>query len=427
MSTRHLQRVALSGLILAGICATGSAHAEKSFVGALTHGKPLVDLRTRYETVDDENCAACAGRSANALTTRARIGYETAKWNHLSLLAEADLVFGMGAGNYNDTRNGKALYPVVADPEIITLNRLQLDYKLGLDTQFTLGRQRIKIGNERFVGNVGWRQHEQTFDAFSVTNGSIRNLSVTYAYIDRVNRIFTTRDPRPRTGLQGHFDSNSHILDVTYVGVMGLKLEGYAFLLDLSQEGPSGAVAKRLSTETFGVRAEESYSLNEQIKLLFNGEYAVQRDYQENPLDFTLNYFSGEAGVGWQGLTATGGIESLGSNKTVGFSTPLATLHAFNGWADLFLTTPAAGLNDTYGKVMYKWKNVLGLQGISTTLMYHDFQAARGGADFGNEWDAAVGVAVDKKLGFLAKMAKFDGEGAFRDKSVFWLQAEYKF
>jgi len=277
------------------------------------------------------------------------------------------------------------------------------------------------------LGNVGWRNHEQTFDAFSVTNGSIRNLSVTYAYIDRVNRIFTPRSPRPATGLQGHFDSNSHIFDATYVGIQGLKLEAYALLLDLSQQGPSAIAAKRLSTQTFGIRAEEKYDLTSQVKLLVNGEYANQRDYQENPLDFNLNYWVGEGGIAWKGLTATGALESLGSNKTTGFSTPLATLHAFDGWADVFLTTPGAGLNDTYGKVVYTWKNVWDLQAISATIMYHDFNAARGGADFGNEWDASLGVAVDKRLSFLAKFASFDGEGTFKDKSIVWFQAEYKY
>ena len=42
------------------------------------------------------------------------------------------------------------------------------------------------------------------------------------------------------------------------------------------------------------------------------------------------------------------GYELLGSDGvTVAFSTPLATLHAFEGWADKFLATPAAGITDS--------------------------------------------------------------------------------
>ena len=38
-----------------------------------------------------------------------------------------------------------------------------------------------------------------------------------------------------------------------------------------------------------------------------------------------------------------------------GFNTPLATLHAFNGWADRFLTTPVKGLADTNIKLLAKY------------------------------------------------------------------------
>ena len=40
------------------------------------------------------------------------------------------------------------------------------------------------------------------------------------------------------------------------------------------------------------------------------------------------------------------GFERLEGNGTVALQTPLATLHAFNGWADKFLSTPANGLRD---------------------------------------------------------------------------------
>ena len=44
------------------------------------------------------------------------------------------------------------------------------------------------------------------------------------------------------------------------------------------------------------------------------------------------------------GFALTAGYEELGSDGGVAaFQTPLATLHAFNGWADLFLTTPGDG------------------------------------------------------------------------------------
>jgi hypothetical protein len=49
----------------------------------------------------------------------------------------------------------------IADPQSVGLNRLQIAYQtkvLGL----TVGRQRINLDDQRFVGSVGWRQNEQT-------------------------------------------------------------------------------------------------------------------------------------------------------------------------------------------------------------------------------------------------------------------------
>lgn len=224
-----------------------------------TEGKWLADLRLRYETVDDANCTACAGQDATAFTLRARLGYDTGTWQGFGGLIEIDQIWSLGDEDYNSTRNGQTLYPVVADPELTQLNRLQISYGGSFDTVFTLGRQRLAFGNQRFIGNVGWRQHEQTFDAFSIVNTSVEGLTLTYAYIARVNRIFGDDDPVPASGQAPHFDSHSHVFDAVYTGWKGVKLEAYGLMLDLAQTGPSPLTAARLSTSTWGLRAEGKF------------------------------------------------------------------------------------------------------------------------------------------------------------------------
>jgi hypothetical protein len=49
----------------------------------------------------------------------------------------------------------------IADPQTLGLNRLQVQYATKALT-VTLGRQRINLDDQRFVGSVGWRQNEQT-------------------------------------------------------------------------------------------------------------------------------------------------------------------------------------------------------------------------------------------------------------------------
>src|SRR3546814_14399570 len=55
-------------------------------------------------------------------------------------------------------------YSVVADPDNIELNRAAIGYMKD-GRGITVGRQRIIHDKARWVGNVGWRQNEQTFDA----------------------------------------------------------------------------------------------------------------------------------------------------------------------------------------------------------------------------------------------------------------------
>ncbi len=64
------------------------------------------------------------------------------------------------------------------------------------------------------------------------------------------------------------------------------------------------------------------------------------------------------------------------------FRTPLATLHVFNGWADKFLTTPAAGLDDRY----LKFKVVLRL---------HNIESEDGVSNFGDELDLRIGYKLN--------------------------------
>src|SRR6478752_7246789 len=161
--------------VLVFLCSTMTAHAELPLVGIIGQGRAVIDLRARFETVQDSSKTL----DGNAETIRARLGYDTGYWNNFQLGFDFDQIWTVGGATYNSTRNGKTPYPTIADPAMTTLNRLQLTYASDFDTKFVLGRQRLLIGNQRFVGNAGWRQHEQTFDALSAVNNSIAGLTLT--------------------------------------------------------------------------------------------------------------------------------------------------------------------------------------------------------------------------------------------------------
>jgi len=366
---------------------------------------PIVDLRLRYESVDQDSAAD----SADALTARLRAGFEVAA-DGFSFLAEGEGTLGL-INDYNDTipGNGVEPFPVVADPENIELNRLQIGYKKG-GYSLTVGRQRIILDNARFVGNVGWRQNEQTFDAVR-GKAKIGPVSLDATYSNSQRTIFGIDSPNE------FFDGDLVLLNAG-VDLKPVKIKAFSYLIDYDTR-------LAFSSQTYGVLASASVPLGV-AKLNVKASYANQSDYGANPTDYSADYINVELGTGIAGFTLKGGYEELGTDGGVAsFQTPLATLHAFNGWADVFLTTPAAGLRDYYVSLGKGFK-MPGLPGLKASVTYHKFESDIGGLDYGTEWDASLGFKVGP-VGLLLKYANYDAEDFGTDTEKFWLQAAYSF
>lgn len=366
---------------------------------------PIVDLRLRYETVGQDSAA----NDAEALTARLRAGFEVAK-DGFSFLAEAEGTLGI-VNDYNDTIPGNGLepYPVVADAENIELNRLQVGYKKG-GYSLTVGRQRIILDNARFVGNVGWRQNEQTFDAVR-GQAKIGPVALDATYSNSQRTIFGVDSPNE------FFDGDLVLLNAG-VDLKPVKVKAFSYLIDYDTR-------LAFSSQTYGVLASASVPLGP-VKLDVKASYANQSDYGANPTDYSADYINLELGTGIAGFSLKGGYEELDTDGGVAsFQTPLATLHAFNGWADVFLTTPAAGLRDYYVSLGKGFK-IPSLPGLKAGVTYHKFESDIGGLDYGTEWDASIGFKVGP-IGMLVKYANYDAEDFGTDTEKFWLQAAYSF
>jgi hypothetical protein len=381
---------------------------------AFTATKPIFDARLRTEDVDQEGLA----NDANAITLRAHLGFETGKAWGTSLLVEGEAVVPIE----NDYRPDplipeKVTYPVVADPETYELNRFQLVNTSIPGTTLTLGRQRILLDDQRFVGNVGWRQNEQTFDALRIVNKSIENLVLDVSYLNRVNRVFGHDSP------QGTYKGDSALLNASYQTKVG-KLTGFGYLLQFDDiVGVPAAV--RESTSTYGLRFAGDRQAGK-IKIGYLASWATQSDAGDNPLDFDLGYQAAELSATYRQFGLGVGIEILEGNGVKGFTTPLATLHKFQGWADKFLATPPNGLEDAYVNASVNLKAVGGLETLGFVLGYHDYEAERVSADYGSEVNLSVAAKL-KKLNLMLKYADFH-EGALasaRDTEKYWLQAEF--
>ncbi|MBI3675477.1 MAG: alginate export family protein [Proteobacteria bacterium] len=405
MTKRLFKALLIAGgflALLAVSTAAAQADAISVFVG---QGKLLFDARLRYEGVDQHGFH----RDASALTLRERLGFETPDIAKFKLLAELEATQHLSNG-FNDTVNGKTIYPQVPDPENLELNRLQLTYAGVPDVGLTLGRQVINLDDQRFIGASAFRQNEQTFDAARIDYTGLPGLVASYAYIDRVNRVFGERSA------VSHFDGSTHIFNAAYTIADIGKVVGYAYLLDLHQ-------SPKLSTATYGLQFGGSQTLSDALKVRYLAGYARQTDYANNPLDISLNYWRLEAGIDYDSWSLTGGIETLNGNGTIGFSTPLATLHAFQGYADAFLTTPARGISDRYAKLGYQTSaEIFGAaRKLSAAIWYHDFQAMHGSGSLGHEVDLETSAKITDHWRLDLAYADYIGVAGFASRTKTWL------
>ncbi len=196
-------------------------------------------------------------------------------------------------------------------------------------------------------------------------------------------------------------------------------LSGFGYWLDI----PS---APANSSRTLGVRITGERAVGKGARLLYAAEYARQQDFGLNPRDFALDYLLVEPGVAVGAFSVKGGYEQLEGNGTAALQTPLATLHAFNGWADKFLTTPANGLRDLY--LDAGWKAGKGpLKGGMLRIAWHDYNSTVGSQGYGREWNALVSYPVAKQVTVLAKFARYDASSFAANTTKAWFSIEAKF
>lgn len=369
---------------------------------AVESGSAAFDFRYRFEHVDQDGIE----EDAEASTLRTRFTWISGLWHDAHVGLEADYVSIIGPEHYNSTANGRTEYPVVADPEGFDLNQAFVRYQTGA-LSATGGRQRILHDDQRFVGGVGWRQNEQTYDAVRLQAAPLEGLTLDYAYVANVNRVFG-----PDGGAQAaDWQGDSHLFTAAFAPAAAANLSAFAYLLDF--ENGNGLPD---STATYGVAARATLKA-----VTLGARYARQTDYADNPLDFETDYIGLTVEAKLKPVSFNAGWEQLGSDDGVaGFRTPLATLHKFQGWADKFLATPDAGIRDAFAGIGTR------LADFSLAATYHDFSSDAGSADYGTELDLAVTYHWRPDTTVQLKYADYDADDFATDTRKAWLTVNVK-
>jgi outer membrane porin, OprD family len=398
-----------TGICLAGEPVTSPAAPPATPPPLLIGGwlTPTLDVRTRYEYADIDN----AFNSADALTLRVRPGFKTKAWNGLSAVVEGEFSRALvddyhggapGADPFNPTK-----YDAIADPETTEFNQVYLQYQ-NFDTVFKVGRQRMVLNNAAFIGNVGWRQNEQTYDGLSIVNNSIDKLTLTYAYFNQVNRIFGS----DADGIFENFEGDVHLLNASYTGIEKTTLGAYIYLMDFDD----AAVA--YSNNTYGVMASTTaWGLN------FYGEVAFQTEGASAQKSKDAGYFHGTVAKTIGVHTVTAGYEYLDA----GFAAPLSTAHAFNGFADVFVAERLLGGKGLANPYL-TYATTLPFYGIKSATTFHMFGDNNGDLDYGYEFDQVFSKKFSNGITGIVKAAYFVSEDdKYPDTFRLSLEANYLF
>lgn len=380
--------------ISASLLASAS-FADSSLEKFMSDSKTQLDLRYRFEAVEQSGF----DKDAAANTLRTRLSFTSGAINGVKLGLEFDDVRHLLDDDFNSTQNGNTNYPVVADPSGTDLNQLYAKYQAGGFTA-TGGRQRIVLDDQRFVGGVAWRQNEQTYDGARIQwqGGEV---SADYSYVAQVNRIFGP------SGSAATLDGDVHLLNAAWQPSDAHKLVGFFYDMDFDN-------ATAASNQTYGLRYQGSFD-----PVSVTASYATQSESGDASTDYSADYYLLEAKATLATVALTGGYEVLGSDAgTKGFQTPLATGHKFQGFADKFLGTPAAGIHDVYLGA------AIPLGPVKLALTYHDFSSDTGSTDYGTEWDLVLAYAITPQLKTLVKFADYSADDYGTDTQKLWLQLQ---
>lgn len=371
-----------------------------------------LNVRARIELADIDGFD-----HSEAYTVRIRAGIGSKPLYGFTGYAELENMNTFSEGDYFNGAETPTGQTIIADPEVTELNQLFLNYEReGLYAK--VGRQRLTLDNQRFVGNVGWRQNEQTFDAAWLHSSlNIEGFDIGYGYLEHINRIFGDKG----SSSTQDWDSDSHIIHASYAACDCLQVTAFAYIFDFEDDSPTN------SANSYGLRVTGSQQLGESDwSLKYAGSYARQADAGKNPVDYTANYGAVDSSVSYSGVGEVGaGYEFLGSDDgKARFVTPLATAHKFNGYADAFVDNGGVdGLQDfyVYLKPQLPWT-------LKGALIYHRFWSDYGGNHLASEWDAVLEWPVLEHVTLLTKGAYFEGTSRGpADRWRYWFEVTFNF
>lgn len=398
MSTVSARPAALLGLCLPLLAHAPAASAADptqwppmakpatTLSGALLDGRPFAEIRPRIEVFDPDNGKA----TALAGTIRTVLGYSTAPLYGLSASAEMLAVIPMITSYYSQA-NGKTGFAQINDPTGINFGQGYLRYKSAWGLDVKAGRQVIALDDQRFFGKSDFRQSYQSIDSVLVKAGPVEGVSLIggwgWAVKNSLNNDAPARviiaqgsyAPRDAIAADGFAYYYANQSEMFYTDPAGTKPIGFA---TCGIKPTKGKPYLACNNQIAGGRLHGKFPIGA-ASLSYKLTYAHQSPYAGGSPLIDADLWQAAAELTWRKAIFTAQYLVMGSNPsgTYGFQTALSTRHNFNGWAEVFNTTPNDGLRTFDASVSLPWgRNTFLVRGF-------DFSSDARNVHDGNEID----------------------------------------
>ena len=377
---------------------------EQSLTEALEKGSPYLNMRYRYEFVDQKGLD-----NANASTLRTVLGYKSGEFHNTDAVLEVENITEIGERRYNDTVNGRSNYAKVADPKTTEINQAYINWKAPFKTNFKLGRQEMGINSQRFIGISPWRQNHRSMDAALITNNYFKDFELSYAFIGRVNTTSGSESP------VGVLDNNNiNLFNVVYDGLENTKITAYDFLMDIKDPAASSGSLSAIgssASKTVGIRTSYSNNIDDSLNIAANLEYARQSSFGSSSTNYDVDYILIEPSVKYKNLKFLTAYEELGSDGYKSLIITLGNKHGFNGFVDKFATVPVNGLKDFYSTIEYKVKSDNKyLNDLDAIFSFHNFYSDKKSMHYGKEYDLFITKEFAKHYNIGLKAAYYKAD-----------------
>lgn len=395
--------------VLAATAARGDdAAAAFGISEALAQGRFTLELRPRYNQIDESDKPL----RTQGVTVRVVPGWKSAAYAGLRLTFEVIHTDNIGPKRYNDSgaMNATSPYPLLPDPRHTGVNQAHVEYR-GIDAlRLRLGRQVVRVDNQRWISDNDFRQIPMLFDGLTALYAGGEKTELMASHFWRV---------RTTSGVTNRLELS--LLHAAWNPAPTHSLAAFAYFHDQPQNGINTGFADN-SYRVIGARAEGSAWSFGAIEVPYLLEYAQQRPHAGGDSRIDADYWRAGAGLATAQWTVRYDYEVKGSNEgRYGMQMPFTDLYAFNGWTLNFRTTPRTGLRDQWVTLRYA---------PGTFTLYaesHRFKSDYGGTNLGRENDIGLTYAFAENCIARLQHARYDPGPNMLDPRIrkTWLTLTY--